>query len=56
MSRRGRDGGGRRVARALARCRSQAIIARLTKLSPDNATWKGGPAWVDGRIAALTER
>jgi hypothetical protein len=29
-------------------------MARLTKLSPDNATWKQDLARFDGQIAALT--
>jgi hypothetical protein len=31
----------------------QAIMARLTKLSPDNATWKQELAWFDRKIAEL---
>jgi hypothetical protein len=31
----------------------QAIIARLTKLSPDNATWKQDLAEFDQQIAGL---
>jgi hypothetical protein len=31
----------------------QAILARLTKLSPDNAVWKQDLAWFDGQIAEL---
>jgi hypothetical protein len=28
---------------------------RLTKLSPDNADWKGDLAWINDLIAALTK-
>jgi hypothetical protein len=31
-------------------------MSRLTKLSPDNATWKNDLAWFDGQIAELAER
>ncbi len=31
----------------------KAIMERMTKLSPDNATWKVDLAWFEGRIAAL---
>jgi len=34
----------------------QAIMSGLTKVSPDNAIWKGNLAWIDGQIAALAER
>jgi hypothetical protein len=34
----------------------QAILARLTKLSPDNAVWKSDLAWFDGQIAELAEK
>ena len=34
----------------------QAIMARLTKLSPDNAVWAKDLAWFDGQIAELAER
>jgi tetratricopeptide (TPR) repeat protein len=34
----------------------QAIMARLTKLSPDNAVWARDLAWFDGWIAELAER
>ena len=33
----------------------QAIMARLTKLSPKNAAWKQDLAWFDGEIAELTK-
>ena len=33
----------------------QAIMARLTKLSPENAVWRQDLAWFDGEIAALAE-
>jgi tetratricopeptide (TPR) repeat protein len=36
-------------------CRGQAIMARLTKLSPDNAVWAKDLAWFDGQIAALDQ-
>ena len=29
-------------------------MARLTILSPDNATWKNDLAWFDGQIEELT--
>jgi hypothetical protein len=35
---------------------AQAIMADLTKLSPDNATWKQDLTWFDGQIAELAER
>jgi len=31
----------------------QAIMARLTRLSPDNAEWKQDLAWFDGQIPEL---
>jgi hypothetical protein len=31
-------------------------MARLTKLSPENATWKQDLAWFDGHIAELAKR
>jgi hypothetical protein len=31
-------------------------MARLTKLSPDNAQWRQDLAWFDGQIAELAER
>jgi hypothetical protein len=34
----------------------QAIMARLTKLSPDNATWKQDLAWFNRVIAELAAR
>jgi hypothetical protein len=34
----------------------QEIMSRLTKLSPDNATWKQDLTWFDGQIAELAER
>jgi hypothetical protein len=34
----------------------QAILARLTTLSPGNAEWKRDPAWFDEQIAALGEK
>ncbi len=42
-------------ARAYMR-QGQAIMARLTKLSPDNAVWAKDLAWFDGQIAELAER
>jgi hypothetical protein len=34
----------------------QAIMARLTELSPDNAKWKIDLVWFDGEIAELAKR
>jgi len=34
--------------------RGQAIMVRMTTLSPDNAVWKSDLAWFDGQIAELT--
>ncbi len=34
----------------------QAIISRMTKLSPDNAVWKKDLAWFNRRIAEPAER
>jgi len=31
----------------------QEIMARLTKLSPDNAVWKNDFAWFEGQIKEL---
>ena len=31
-------------------------MARLTKLSPDNAQWAKDLAWFDGQIAELAKR
>jgi uncharacterized protein YfaA (DUF2138 family) len=47
-----RQSGDRTKARDFFR-QGQAIMARLTKLSPDNATWKNDLAWFDGQIAEL---
>ena len=33
----------------------KAIMDRLVKLSPDNASWKDDLDWFDQQIAALTE-
>jgi hypothetical protein len=35
---------------------AQAIMAGLTKLSPDNAQWAQDLTWFDGQIAELAER
>jgi hypothetical protein len=42
--------------KALAALRQgQAIMARLVKLSPDNAQWKDGLAWFDAKLEAWTK-
>jgi tetratricopeptide (TPR) repeat protein len=44
-------------AKALEALRQgQAIMSRLTNLSPDNAVWTKDLAWFDGQIAELAER
>jgi hypothetical protein len=44
------------TAKALDALRQgQAIMARLTKLSPDNAVWKGNLAWFNAEIARLSQ-
>jgi hypothetical protein len=50
-----KQSGDRAKARDFLR-QGQAIMARLTKLSPDNAVWKRDLAWFDGQIAVLAAR
>jgi hypothetical protein len=47
--------GDRAKARDFLR-QDQAIMSRLTKLSPDNATWKQDLAELNQKIAELAER
>jgi hypothetical protein len=47
-----KQSGDRAKARDYLR-QGQAILAQLTKLSPENAQWKSDLAWFDGQIAEL---